>query len=66
MVNQIRLSDPKAVPMALFALEVQRGSIPGALGELDKLNHPLAKYARNGRSVSAASSCQAQISTIAG
>ena len=38
MVNQIRLSDPKAVPMALFALEVQRGSIPGAPGELDKLN----------------------------
>jgi hypothetical protein len=48
MVNQIRLSDPKAVPTALFALEVQRGSIPGAPGELDKLDHPLAKYARNG------------------
>lgn len=44
MVNQTRLSDANAVPMALFALEVQRGSIPGAPGELDKLILPVSKY----------------------
>jgi len=41
MVNQIRLSDPKAVPMALFALEVHRGSIPGDPGALAKSDYPL-------------------------